>query len=243
MKKLLILSMVLMCSSTLEADGAMIGGGGKHRATKASRNSPDIVGVRLGMSYDEAKAALDRFAAKEGGQVRVSPIQPPTSLGYSGNNDSIGVGLSKAGEVFTISRHKRGSIDENELLQALEKKYGNPAINDVRPNMRHASNMYWAYDPNGRLVAIPENCKSAAMSIGGGGRANETCSEIDTIIRVSLEPSKTMTAGIIDSFQIGLASRTTDARARQAQKDFAAGIKNQNDQKAKDAAKQNKTSL
>lgn len=269
MRKVIPFVVLLMGCASLQAIGAKLSakppsneatpppgnaqvGGGKHgKAPSIKAGGPDIVGIQLGMNYEQAKAALEAHAKGQGslsaaaGGIRTDKqgrsFPAPANLqwvanGTSSTSERVEVGFSPGDPslVVQVKRTNNTPTKVADLYAAIDKKYG--------PLSFHAEpNTFWAWSTNGKSAPMTALCQGLPFMSTYQMQDRGECPAIDTILRIQL--LQNVSPGIIAGFVFQLNSRSTATMAWDQMNARHEAEKQSADQAIQQQASQNKTSL
>jgi hypothetical protein len=210
---------------------AMIGGGhGKMSAP--FKGGPDILGIRLGMTQEEASRKLEAY--QPGSKANAQPMGHliALSIGSSASTKAKGSTLRELilvtcvvtngrSIVAKVERNTTGPTDPTDLAADLKKKYGSHVrVGDGNPGI-----MAWGWDDGGRPVQMPNQC-SLALS--------NACVGVDTHLSATMNPH---------SFAMRLESKSMNDLIMLTSQQRNEALQKEGQRKHDEAAKANKPSL
>lgn len=237
--------------ATPPSSNAQIGGGKHGKAPSIKAGGPDIVGIQLGMTYQQARAALEAHAKSQGimggseGGVRTSvqgkQVSYPATLQWSisgagSTNEDVSLGFSPGTPsiVIQVTRTNHTPTKVADLYSAIDKKYGPPSFHQEPSS-------FWAWSTNGKRAPMVALCQSLSFMHSWNMQDRGECPAIDTVLRVQL--LQNVSPGVIAGFIFQLNSRSSANMAYAQMTSRQEADKQDKDQAIQKQAKENKTSL
>lgn len=220
------------------APNAIGGGGVTPKAIKKS--GPDVLGIRLGMTIEEAEAIVKKhFTDVSDSGARVRPnarpdvnrrlngrIKQTDSAGWS--EDIIAVMAIASGDRYVVTevkREKRGMMNR-DMGADLRAKYGDHLRGKFGP---HGGEGVWSWTSSGKPTATPQMCNNIQL--------DTACGDVDIFIKVRIG------GGGHQGFVTELSSRSAYKFAETARANYRQQQQRQYEQQRKEQAKQHPTSL